>query len=75
MSNVGKKLMGAAKEARRKTLRQRLKLFRFLKGQTRSTEYDWGCDYPRVVRPDHNDILFITNPTSNDQKPRTHVRG
>ena len=66
MSNVGKKLIGAARKARtitrRKTLRQRLKLSRLLKGQKPSTEYDWGCDYPRVVRPDHNDILYITNP-------------
>ena len=79
MSTVGKKLIWAAKEAgavaRRKTLRQRLKLRRFLKGQTRPTEYDWGCDYFRMVRPDHSDTLFITNPPSNDQKPRTHMRG
>ena len=66
MSNVAKNLIGTAKEAgviaRRKTLRQRLKLSRFLKGQTPSTEYDWGCDCPLMVRPDHNDILFITDP-------------
>jgi hypothetical protein len=68
MSNIGKKLIGAAREARaiarRKTLRQRLKLTRFLKGKTPSAEYDWGCDYPRVVRPDHNDTLFITSAES-----------
>ena len=66
MSNVGKRLIGAAKQAganaRRKTLRQRLKVSRLLKGQAPSTEYDWGCDYPLMVRPDHNDTLFITNP-------------
>jgi len=66
MNNVGKRLIAAAKEAgaiaRRKTWRQRLKVSRLLKGQAPSTEYDWGCDYPLMVRPDHNDILFITNP-------------
>jgi len=66
MNNVGKRLIGAAKEAgaiaRRKTLRQRLKVSRLLKGQTPSTEYDWDCDYLLMVRPDHNDTLFITNP-------------
>ena len=64
MSNVGRKLTWAAKDvravARRKILRQRLKLSRFLKGEAPSTEYDWGCDYPPMVRPDHNDTLFIT---------------
>ena len=65
MSIVGMKLTGAAKDARaiarRKTLRQRLKLSRFLKGERPSTEYDWGCDDPLMVRPDHNDTLFITS--------------
>ena len=64
MNNVGRKLTGAAEDvraiARRKILRQRLKLSRFLKGEAPSTEYDWGCDYPPMVRPDHNDTLFIT---------------
>jgi hypothetical protein len=60
MSNIGKKLFGAAREARRKTVRQRLKLVRVLKGKAPSTEYNWGCDYPPVVRRDHNDTLFIT---------------
>ena len=64
MSNVGRKLIGAAEEvgaiARRKIFRQRLKLSRFLKGEAPSTKYDWGCDYPPMVRPDHNDTLFIT---------------
>ena len=60
MSNIGKKLFGAAREARRKTVRQRLRLVRVLKGKTPSTEYDWGCDDPLRVRPDHNDTLFIT---------------
>ena len=64
MSNVGKKLIRGAKEAgaiaRRKTLRQRLKLSRFLKKEPPLTEYDWGCDYPLMVRPDHNDTLYIT---------------
>jgi hypothetical protein len=64
MSNVGRKLIGNAEDlraiARRKILRQRLKLSRFLKGEAPSTEYDWGCDYPPMVRPDHNDTLFIT---------------
>jgi hypothetical protein len=60
MSTIGKKLFGAAWEARRKTLRQRLKVFRVLKRQKPSTESDWGCDYPRMVRPDHNDTLYIT---------------
>lgn len=64
MSNVGKKLIGTAEDvraiARRKTLRQRLKLSRFLKGEAPSAEYDWGCDDPPMVRPDHNDTLFIT---------------
>ena len=64
MSNVGRKLTWAAEDvraiARRKILRQRLKLSRFLKGEAPSTEYDWGCDYPPMVRPDHNDTLFIT---------------
>ena len=72
MSNVGKKLIGAAKEAgaiaRRKTLHQRVKFSRFLKGETPSTEYDWGCDYPLMVRPDHNDTLFITFPESTQRK-------
>ena len=51
MSNVGRKLTWAAEDvraiARRKILRQRLKLSRFLKGEAPSTEYDWGCDYPQ----------------------------
>ena len=68
MSNIGKKLIGAAKDAsalaRRKTLRQRLKLSKFLKREAPSAEYDWGCDYPRVLRPDHNDTLFITSAKS-----------
>jgi hypothetical protein len=59
MNTIGKKLLESAWEARRK-LRQRLKLFGFLKGRKPSTEYDWGCDYPRMVRPDHNDTLYIT---------------
>ena len=66
-----KKLIGAAKEAGaiawRKTLHQRLKFSRLLKGETPSTEYDWGCDYPLMVRPDHNDTLFITFPESTQR--------
>jgi hypothetical protein len=64
MINVGRKLTGAAGDvraiARRKILRQRLKLSRLLKGEAPSTEYDWGCDYPPMVRPDHTVTLFIT---------------
>ena len=60
MSNVGKKLFVAHREARRKTLRQRLKLVRALKGKAPSDEHDWGCDDTRMLRPDHNDTLFIT---------------
>jgi hypothetical protein len=60
MSIIGKKLLEAARERRRKTLRQRLKLFRVLKGRKPSTEYDWGCDDPRMVRPDPNVTLYIT---------------
>ena len=60
MSNIGRTLFVAAREARRKTLRQRLKLVRVLKGKAPSNEYDWGCDDPRMLRPDHNDTLFIT---------------
>jgi hypothetical protein len=60
MSNIGKTLFVTARDARRKTLRQRLKLVRVLKGKAPSNEYDWGCDNPRMRRPDHNDTLLIT---------------
>ena len=70
MSNIGKTLFGAARKARRKTLRQRLQLVRVLKGKAPSTEYDWGCDFPPMVRPDHNDTLFIT---FADRRNQTNV--
>jgi hypothetical protein len=60
MSTISKKLLESASEARRKTLRRSLDLYRVLKGHKRSTEYDWGCDYPRMVRPDHKNTLYVT---------------
>lgn len=60
MSTIGNKLLETAWEARRKTLRRSLELYRFFKGRRPSTEYDWGCDYPRMVRPDHRNTLYVT---------------
>jgi len=60
MSTIGSRLFETTREARRKTLRRSLELYRFLKGRRPSTEYDWGCDYPRVVRPDHRNTFYVT---------------
>ena len=80
MSNAGKKLIRTAREAagiaRRKLLRRRIKLYRLLKGEKPSTEYDWGCDYQVEVRPDHNDTTFITfaEPPSPQKRDEQEIK-
>lgn len=60
MRNIDRLSLRPIRRARRETIRHRLKLVRFLKGKSPSTEYDWGCDVSAAVRPDHRGTVFVT---------------
>lgn len=67
MRNLDRLSLKSLRQARRETLRQRLKLVRLLKGKSPSTEYDWGCDVPAKVRPDQRGTVFVTFARRPDQ--------
>ena len=69
MRNIEKRSLLPLRRARRETIRHRLKLLRFLKGKSPSTEYDWGCDVPAAARPDHRGTVFITFARGPNQMP------
>jgi hypothetical protein len=67
MRNLDRLSLKSLKQARRETIRHRLKLVRLLKGKSPSTEYDWGCDVRPTVRPDHRGTVFVTFARRPDQ--------
>ena len=69
MRNIDRLSLRSLRQTRRETIRQCLKLVRLLKGKSPSTEYDWGCDVPAAMRPDHRGTVFITFARRPDQMP------
>jgi hypothetical protein len=69
MRNIERLSLRPLRRARRETIRHHLKLVRFLRGKSPSTEYDWGCDVPAAVRPDHRGTVFVTFARGPNQMP------